>query len=236
MELLGIKRFSYGTALAFVVLLVLLVAGAMFFGEEAKDLFGRSEPKTTQVMELRGSWLGMKLTSLDSPTVQRMGIPPSLPGVMIVEIAERDGWRARQAGAVEGDVIVAVDGKNVRDLADLYDVSRSVDVGNAVLLDVRRWGQPMTLVLPALHVLPTGVAGGQPGQAGPLPPATAFPMTTPPTMAMGANAAGTQPVAWNPAAQGPQFYCPTHGRMWPQNAVHPHYRCPLGNCPLSRVR
>ena len=231
MELLGIKRFSYGTALAFVVLLVLLVAGAMFFGEEAKDLFGRSEPKTTQVMELRGSWLGMKLTSLDSPTVQRMGIPPSLPGVMIVEIAERDGWRARQAGAVEGDVIVAVDGKNVRDLADLYDVSRTVDVGNAVLLDVRRWGQSMTLVLPALHAPPGGAAAAQFGQAGQFPAATA-----PPVVAMGANPAGTQPVAWTPLAQGPQFYCPAHNRMWPQTAVHPHYRCPLGNCPLSRAQ
>lgn len=231
MEVLGIKRFSYGAVLAFVVLLVLLIAGAMFFADEVDDFFDHRKPKTIQVMELRGSWLGMKLTALDSPTAQRLGIPPSAKGVMIVEIEERNGWRVRQAGAMEGDVIVAVDEQDVRDLADLYDVSRDVDVGSAVLLGIRRWGQPMTLVLPALHALPAGAAGAQLGQAGPFPPATA-----PPVMAMGANAAGTQPVAWTPAAQGVQFYCPAHNRRWSQNAVHPHYRCPLGGCPLTRAR
>ncbi len=129
MEILGIKRFSYAAVFAFVVLLVLLIMGAMFFAEGAGDLFGRRGPKTTQVMELRGSWLGMKLTSLDSPTAQRLGIPSSAKGVMIVEIEERNGWRVIQAGAMEGDVIVAVDGQDVRDLADLYDVSRNLDVG-----------------------------------------------------------------------------------------------------------
>jgi len=231
MEMLGIKRFSYGAVFVFAVLLFLLIAGAMFFADEVDDFFDHRGVKTTQVMELRGSWLGMKLTSLDSPTAQRMGIQPSLPGVMIVEIAEQDGWRVRQAGAMEGDVITAVDGQDVRDLADLYDVSRTVDVGNAVLLDVRRWGQSMTLVLPALHAPPGGAAAAQFGQAGQFPAATA-----PPVVAMGANPAGTQPVAWTPLAQGPQFYCPAHNRMWPQTAVHPHYRCPLGNCPLSRAQ
>lgn len=248
MEILGIKRFSYGAVLAFVVLLVLLITGAMFFADEAEDFFGHRGPKTTQVMELRGSWLGMKLTSLDSPTARRLGVPPSAKGVMIVEVEERNGWRALRAGATEGDVIVAVDGQDVRDLADLYDVSRNVDVGSAVLLDIRRWGQPITLVLPALHALPAGAAGAQLGQAGSFPAATA----------PAGNAAGTQPVAWTPGAQGgqlycprvdsaqpvawvqgsqgAQFYCPIHNRAWPQNAVHPHYRCPLGGCPLTRAR
>ncbi len=150
MEILGFKRFSYGAIFVLGVALFLIIAGAMFFAYVVDDFFDHSAPKTTQVMELRGDWLGMKLTSLDSPTAQRMGIPPSLSGVMIVEIAEKNGWRALQAGAMEGDVIAAVEGKKVRDLADLYDASRNIDVGKAVLLDVRRWGQPMTRVLPAL--------------------------------------------------------------------------------------
>ncbi len=226
MEIFGFKRFSYGAGLAFIVLLVVLVAGAMFFGDEAKEFFNLSQPKTTQVMELRGSWLGLKLTALDSPSAQHLGIAPSLPGVLIVDIDQQNGWRALQAGAMEGDVIVAVDGQDVRDLADLYDVSRNVDVGNAVLLDVRRWGQPITLVLPALHAPPPVAAPGQFGQAG----------QGAPLMAPGANTAGAQPVAWTPAAQLAQFYCATHSRMWPQSAVHPHYRCPLGGCQLTRTR
>jgi hypothetical protein len=226
MDKIGIKRFSYGAVLAFAVLLLLLVAGAMFFAGEAESFFGLHEPEITQIMELRGSWLGMRLTSLDSPTARRLGVPPSMPGVMIVEIEERNGWRARQAGAMEGDVVVAVDGQAVRDLADLYDVSRNLDVGGAVLLDVRRWGQPMTLVLPALQAPPPLAGPSQLGQAGQPAPGTA----------QGANPAWAEQAAWIPGPQGAQFYCPMHNRMWSQNAVYPHYRCPLGNCPLSRAR
>ena len=133
-------------------------------------------------MELRGSWLGMKLAALDSPTAQHLGIPPAAEGVIVAEITEADGWRVRQAGAMEGDIIVAVDGHTIRDLADLYDVSRKLDVGVAVLLDIRRWGQPMTLVLPALVAQPVAANPAQFGLAG--QPATA--------MAPGANAAWVQ--------------------------------------------
>ncbi len=242
MEILGIKRFSYGAAMAFAVILFLIIAGAMFFADEVDDFFDHREPQTIQVMELRGSWLGVKLTGLDSPTAQRLGIPPTAEGVLVVEIAEMNGWRARQAGVVEGDVIVGVDGQTVRDLADLYDISRKVNVGEAVLLDVRRWGQPITLVLPALHTPIPGTVPMQPGQF-------AQPGQVTPGMTPGVNPAAAQPVAWNrgvgaayppvmnvAAGPGAQFYCPTHQRMWGQSAVQPNYVCPLGNCPLSRVR
>jgi len=241
MDTLGIKRFSYGAMFAFVAALALLIVGAMFFADEVEEFLDHRGIKTTQVMELQGSWLGVKLTSLDSPTAQRLGIPPAAGGVLVVEIMELNGWRAREAGLTNGDILVGVDGQPVRDLADLYDVSRKVNVAEAVLLDVERWGQPITLVLPALHVPLPGTVPAQPGQIGQPVPGT-FP-------------AATQPVAWTPGAggqfqcppvmnvaappaagQAAQFYCPTHGRIWPQTAVHPNYRCPMGNCPLTRVR
>ena len=68
MEILGFKRVSYGAIFALAVVLFLIIAGAMFFADEVDDFFDHSAPKTTQVMELRGDWLGMKLTSLDSLT------------------------------------------------------------------------------------------------------------------------------------------------------------------------
>ena len=40
MEVPGIKRFSYGAVFAFVVLLILLIGGAMFFADEAEDFLG----------------------------------------------------------------------------------------------------------------------------------------------------------------------------------------------------
>ena len=114
MEILGIKQWSYGAMFAFVVLLVLLIGGAMFFAEKVDDLFDGRKPTTTQLMEMQGSWLGMKLASLDAPAARRLGIPASAKGVLIVEIEEKNGWRARQAGVMEGDVVVAVDGQTVR--------------------------------------------------------------------------------------------------------------------------
>ena len=214
----------------------------MFFADEVDDFFDHREPHTTQPMELLGSWLGVKLTGLDSPTAQRLGIPPSAEGVMVVEIMEMNGWRARQAGMMEGDVIVGVDGKTIRDLADLYDVSRKVDVGGAVMLDVRRWGQVVTLVLPALRASPRTVAQWQPEQVAPAPLGVNGLAARPAAWAAGTQAAQYYgPATMNVAAaqtvgQGAQFYCAIHGRMWDQGAVYPNYVCPLGNCPLTRVR
>ncbi len=235
METLGIKRLSYGAIFVLAVVLVLLIAGAMFFADKVDDYFdGHGKTETTQVMELQGSWLGMKLSSLDTPTAQRLGIPASAKGVMITEIEERIGWRVRQAGAMEGDVIVAVEGQTVRNLADVYEVSRNVNVAGVVLLDIRRWGQLMTLALPALQAPPPVAPQWQPGQVGQIPPATI----------PGANPATGQPVAWPlqgaPGAQfcppGARFCCPIHNRTWSQNEVSPQYRCPLCNCPLNRVQ
>jgi predicted metalloprotease with PDZ domain len=226
MDILGIKRLSCASVVASVVLLVVLVAGAMFFADKLDDLIDGRKPKATQTMEMRGSWLGMKMAAVDSPTAQRLGIPPSTKGVVIVELDEKNGWRARQAGAMEGDLIVAIDGQNIRDLADVYELSRNVDVGGVVLMDVRRWGQLITLVMPALQASPAVAAPWQPGQAVPAQPAA-------PLVA----SIAAQPVAWPaPVAPGPQFCCPIHNRTWSQNEVHPMYRCPLCNCPLNRVR
>jgi len=225
-----IKHFPYGVIFPIVVLLAMLVAIAMFFTGKGEDVFEREGHKITQTMELRGNWLGMKLTSLDSPTARRLGVPPSVrKGVMVVELQEaRDGWRPRQAGVLPGDVIVAVDGKKVRDLADLYDASRNLDVGSAVLLDIRRWGQPMTLVLPAVYAAPP-VAG---------PPEAWQGVQPPPATAQGANAGAAQLAAWAPGSQCyqcPHFYCRVHNQVFPQGAVHPNYRCPIGNCPLNAL-
>lgn len=223
------KYFSNGTTFVFLIILALLAAGAMFFPDDGGSIgsvFGQNKPKFTQAMELRGKWLGMNLTALDSPTAHTWGVPPSLKGVMVVEIGEKSGWRANMAGVIQGDVIVAVDGKNIRDLADLYDISRTLDVGSSLLLDIRRWGQPMTLVLPALYSVPPAVVPPQIQQAGqPVP-----------MVVQRANGGAVQPVALMPVAQGMQFYCPKHNRVWPQNAVQPNYRCPLGNCLLNRMR
>ena len=220
------KRFSYGMAFAFVVLLILLAAGAMFFTDDFKEEFLSPEYKSTQVMEIRGNWLGMRMVSLDSPAARHSGVPPSARGVMVVELEDRIGWRARQAGVQEGDVIMAVNGKEIRDLADLYDLSQKLDAGPAIFLNILRWGQPMTLVLPAVYTTPS-VAGLPQGEQE---------FQTAPMTAQRGNAGAAQLAALVVPARGPMFHCPIHNRVWPQNEVHPHYRCPLCYNQLNRVR
>lgn len=209
-----------GTAFGVVVLLAVVALGAMFFADDGEELFSRERHKVTQAMELRGEWLGMKLASLDSPSARRRGVPPSERGVLVLELSERKGWRVRQAGVLSGDVVEGLNGNEIRDMADLFKISRKVDVGSAVTLDIRRWGQPMTLVLPAVFTAPP-VAGRT-------------------RTAQGANAgaaqAGAEQAARIQRRQGPQFYCPQHNKLWSKDAVHPNYRCPLGNGLLNRVR
>jgi len=220
-----IKHFSYGVAFALLILLALVAAGAMFLTDDKEEIFGLRNYKRAQAMEIRGNWLGMRLTSMESSTARHYGVPPTERGVMVTEIEERSGWRARMAGVQQGDVIKGVNGKEIRDLADLYDLSRDLDVGSTVSLDIQRWGQPMTLVLPAVYAPPPVAAPPQARQGD-----RGAPMT-----GQIGNAGAAQPAALVQGPQEPMFHCPLHNRQWPQSEVHPHYRCPLGNCPLNRV-
>jgi len=215
----SIKYFFYIVFFALVVLLILLTAGAMFFTDDKADMVANRIHKYTETMEIHGNWLGMKLVSFDSHKARRLGVPSSLHGVVVVGIQERNGWRARQAGVQEDDIITGVNGKKIRDMADMFDASRKLDVASPVALEVLRWGQPLTLVLPA--AAPPFEGTPQVGQGN--RPAT--------RISRGENQGAAQPGA----NQSPQFYCPQHNGVWPQSAVHPKYRCPIGNCPLIRV-
>jgi hypothetical protein len=143
---------------ALLIILVLLgggiIVGALVFGDDRGEFFDRFTEKraTVQPMEVRGDWLGMSLADLSSPTAQRRAaFPPSLKGVMVTEISESLGWRPRQAGVMNGDVISAVNKQKVGDINEFYDVTRKVDIADAIYLDVNRWAQVVTLVIPAIN-------------------------------------------------------------------------------------
>jgi hypothetical protein len=166
----SIKRVSPAILVVAVLVGVGVIIGALIFADDGPEFWDRSDSKTTaqavtQPMELRGDWLGMSLVDLTSPSARRANIPAGTKGVMVAEISETMGWRARQAGLMPRDVISSINKQNIRDINDLYDVTRKVNVADAIFLSASRWGQPMMVVLPALYApAASPMAPGAPGQ------------------------------------------------------------------------
>jgi hypothetical protein len=180
---------------------------------------GSSGPdlSVSEPMELRGRWLGLRLAPADSPSAAEMGVPPTVLGVVVVEVAEGANSRARQAGVNPGDVIIGVEGDATGNLADLYSLSADLDVARPLTLDVMRRGQAMRLVLPPLY----GGTTQQPMPAGTVQPvAGAVPQ-------MGGAAVGTQVGLM-------QYQCPLSGTRWSHAQVAPHFTCP--RCGRGLVR
>ena len=209
-----------------------IVAGALIFADdrgETLDRFTSAKRDLSQAMEVKGDWLGMSLVDLTSPSARRAGIPAGLKGVMVSDISESTGWRARAAGVMPRDVLLTVNRTKISDINDLYDLTRKLNVTEAVFLDVNRFGQVATVVLPSLTAPAAAVA---PGAAGFNQPAMMAPAAAPMLPAAAVNA---QPVAQPGQYFGPRWLCRRHGLAWPQQAVQPGFRCPYCNEPLRSV-
>ena len=208
-----VPAFLVAVVAVFAVLLVV----AMFFGgeegllhdREARELLHAEEK---QPMEVGGRWLGMTLVEADSRTAIRHGVSTTTRGVAVLEISERDGWRALRAGVLPVDVIIGVEGHRVRSMEGFYDATLKVDIAQAVLLDVERGGLEMTLVLPAPD---------------------AWSSTADTASSTGSETGRS--TGSNVQTVGPYYRCPNHASRLHRAAVHPYYRCPLCNGPLSQV-
>jgi hypothetical protein len=236
-----IKRLSPALLLILILVGGGIVVGALVFGDDRKEMFDRFTEKRdlSQPMEVKGDWLGMSLVDLTSPSARRAGLTPGLKGVMVSDISETAGWRARAAGVIPRDVVLTVNRTKISDINDLYDLTRKINVTDAVFLDVNRYGQVATVVLPSVTVPPVPVppvAAGfnQPAMAGPQP-AMMAPAAAPVQMQLPAAAFNAQPVAQPAQFAGPRWLCRRHGLAWPQQAVQPGFRCPYCNEPLRSV-
>jgi S1-C subfamily serine protease len=92
-------------------------------------------------MELRGQWLGMRLTSTSSQSASDLGVPPEVKGAVVVEV--QGGSRALVAGLAAGDVVTRVNGKGVTDLLELYALSSRIDNTRPLQVEFLRLGRPM---------------------------------------------------------------------------------------------
>lgn len=215
------KSIPVGVGVFVAVIAVAVIGAAMFIGEsgeEALHLY-RSYSSAARArapanpMELQGKWKGLTVVPVDGPTAEALGASGSDEGLVVAQIPE--GHPARHNGLMLGDVVVGVDGQKVRDLSDLYNVSRSTSGAEPALLDVRRHGQALTVFLPAAP--PAGVATPE------LEGQNAWPWQGP------GGGRGVQ-AGWG----GQQLLCPHHGMVGAQGGPGVGYSCPICRGPVHR--
>lgn len=99
-------------------------------------------------------WLGISGTTLTAELAQSAGLDATQRGVLVATVTP--GGPAAQAGlrggdqqtGAGGDVIIAVDGRPVREFDDLLGyVIQQTSVGQTITLDVLRGGQSLTIQL-----------------------------------------------------------------------------------------
>jgi len=87
-------------------------------------------------------WLGVVIQDVDEDLARSFDLP-SAKGVLISEV--QAGSPAAKAGLRQGDVIVALDGKAVKDVADLRNRIALTLPGTVVAMEVIRDGKPRTI-------------------------------------------------------------------------------------------
>jgi S1-C subfamily serine protease len=109
-------------------------------------------------------WLGVAGTSLTPDITKQLGLPKNYKGVFVTAVV--DGGPAQKAGLREatytangglkgGDIITALDGRQIRDMDDLIIyIADNKSVGDSVLLQINRNGDTVELTA-TLQARPT---------------------------------------------------------------------------------
>ncbi|MBF0416242.1 MAG: PDZ domain-containing protein [Magnetococcales bacterium] len=82
-------------------------------------------------------WQGMEVIPLTSELKKKLNLPMNTQGVLIDEVT----LQSIQAGLLAGDILVAVNSRQVLSLEDVYRESRGVQNQESVVLTVTRSGQ-----------------------------------------------------------------------------------------------
>ncbi|MGY4707543.1 Do family serine endopeptidase [Candidatus Bipolaricaulota sp. J31] len=91
-------------------------------------------------------YFGMVLRELTPELARQYRVPAGIEGLLVVSV--RDGSRADWAGVAKGDVIIEVNRKPVRSLAEWKSIIESLPPDADILLTVVREGRTLFLVLP----------------------------------------------------------------------------------------
>ncbi|MDD5370251.1 MAG: PDZ domain-containing protein [Anaerolineaceae bacterium] len=127
-------------------------------------------------------WIGIAGTTMKPELAQPMGLNSDQRGVLVVEVtpgspAAKAGIQGStkpvtingQQGAVGGDVIVAIDGHEIKTFDDMVTyLSRSTNVGQKITLNLLRSGKNMTVDV-TLEARPSDQAAITPPQSSQVP-------------------------------------------------------------------
>ena len=97
---------------------------------------------------LQPLWLGMRLLAVEPELAAREGLPAS-KGVYVERVD--DGSPAGRAGVLEGDLIVALEGRAVASREDISTAYYSVAPGTPLALEIRRGKETMKFAVAAIR-------------------------------------------------------------------------------------
>ena len=140
------RRIVAGAVLAAVCIFLAVPAASAGTGEKHVVTVVESEgdAEVTLVIEKDdGAWLGVGIQDLDKELRQARGLDEGATGVLVNEVY--DDSPAEKAGLKCGDIIVAVDGKETKDVSALVKLIRSKDPETEVEVAVVRDGRKLTV-------------------------------------------------------------------------------------------
>ena len=192
------------------------VAAAKPFPFAAATPVAAAQPAAAAPAPPEGEWLGLEVAPISSITATQYGLPPGLPGLLVVEAEAQ----AATIGAKAGDVLQFVNGVPTTDMTRFFMATKNgtVTSGTIVLWRkgeqmVTRLGQAVAAAAAPAAPVANSIPAAQMTPYGQAPPNwAAYPQPTWP----GANGMGNPPCA---AAATLQGATPVAGG------------CPLGSAP-----
>jgi len=183
-------------------------------------------------------WLGMEVEPLTPSMRAGLGLAADQSGVLVSDVV----GVARLSGVREGDVIVAVNGSAVADLASFAEAARTASPAQTSILMVNRQGTILSVPVAAAAVIPpaaivpipataspgppTSIAAPYPAPVGvgssapyPAPPAQAQDLSPPASPSLGIDVADLAPDAAAPLGLAPPYHGAIVTVVTPQGAA-----------------
>jgi serine protease Do len=108
----------------------------------ASNVVSRVVDQLTEYGEIRRGWLGVRIQDVDEDLAESIDGLDRAAGAVVTGVPEGP---AKDAGILQGDVIVIFDGREVEDVRDLVQTVGNTEVGKAVDVVVVRDGEQVTL-------------------------------------------------------------------------------------------